>query len=211
MIKIKIKDKTYKVELAKTEEEREQGLQGVTDLPKDQGMLFVFDEPDTVGFWMKDTPLDLDIIFIGDDERVISIEHGVADTEDTHQADNVLYVLELNAGSEVEVGDLVETTEAEDEEEDGPDIDDSEFKEEEEPDVPEEEQRMMILNAKGESQMDLKGGERIFSRKNTKSLLKFAKRAYSNKSVSSYRTLGKKVFAFMDAQDDRGNDYVELP
>lgn len=208
MVKLTINNKTYKVKIADTEELREEGLQGVTDLPEDEGMLFVFDEPDTVGFWMHNTPIDLDIIFIGEDEKVISVSKGIADTEDSHEADNVLYVLELNAGSGIITGDEIEV----DMEEDDP-YNDEEFVDEEDvEDVEEEEEvKMMVLNAKGKAQMELKGGERIFSRPNTKSLLKFAKRAYENKSNASYRTLGRKVFGFMDAQDERGNDYVELP
>lgn len=205
MIKLLINNKTYKVKLATTEEEREEGLQGVTELPEDEGMLFVFDEPDTQGFWMHNTPINLDIIFINEDEKVIKVSTGYADTEDAHEADDCLYVLELNQGSGVMVGDTIEVDDTEETE------DEDEVEEDSVEDIEEEEQLMMVLNAKGESQMDLKGGERIFSRKNTKSLLKFSKRAYENKSTASYKTLGRKVFAFMDAQDDRGNQYVELP
>ena len=205
MIKIKVNDKTYKVKVADTEELRETGLQGVTDLPQDEGMLFVFDEPDEVSFWMAETKINLDIIFIGDDEKVIKVSTGYADTEDPHTAEDCAYVLEVNQGSGISVGDEVEvddiTEDSEDEEIDENDLDE----------IEDEEQDMMILNHKGESQMDLKGGERIFSRKNTKSLLKFSKRAYTSKSAASYRTLGKKVFAFMDTQDERGNVYIDTP
>lgn len=47
-VKINIKDKSYKVKVAQTIEEQENGLQGVTDLPEDEGMLFVFDEPQEI-------------------------------------------------------------------------------------------------------------------------------------------------------------------
>jgi len=210
MIKLKINNKEYKVKLAITDEEKEKGLQHVTNLPEDEGMLFVYDEPEpSLGFWMQDTPLDLDIIFIGDDDKVIAVEKGIANTEDAHEADNVLYVLELNTNSGVEVGDTVEYIETD--EDDDPSKDEGEIDDESINEPEEEEQKMMILNAKGQSQMDLLGGERIFSRKNTISLLKFAKRAYDNKSSASYKTLGRKVFAFMDQQDERGNEYIDLP
>ena len=58
MINIQINDKTYKVKEAKTPEEREKGLQGVKELPSDEGMLFYFDPPEEeCSFWMKDTPI----------------------------------------------------------------------------------------------------------------------------------------------------------
>jgi len=203
MIKLIVNNKTYKVKVAQTEDEREVGLQNVTELPEDEGMLFVFDESDEVSFWMQDTKINLDIIFIDEDETVIDVQTGIADTEDAHTAENVMYVLEVNEGSGIMKGDKVEvddTEEAEDDETDENDLDE-----------PEEEQLMMILNHKGESQMNLEGGERIFSRKNTISLLKFAKRAYAKKTSGSYQTLARKVFAFMDAQDERGNDYIDAP
>jgi uncharacterized membrane protein (UPF0127 family) len=49
-IKLNIGDKSYTVQVALTDEQHEKGLQGVKELEKDKGMLFVFDEPDTVSF-----------------------------------------------------------------------------------------------------------------------------------------------------------------
>ena len=205
MVKLTINNKEYKVKIANTEEEREQGYQGVTEVPDDEGILFVFDEPDTQSFWMHNTPVNLDIVFINEDDTVIKVATGYADTEDAHTAEDCLYVLEVAQGSGIMIGDKIEV-------DDTVESDSDEEEEEEEiDDVEESEQLMMVLNAKGESQMDLRGGERIFSRKNTKSLLKFAKRAYTTKSTASYKTLGNKVFSFMDAQDERGNEYIEAP
>lgn len=207
MIKLTINNKEYKVKLAQTEEEREVGLQGVTELADNEGMLFVFDEPQEVSFWMVDTPINLDIIFIGEDEKVKRVATGYAESDKAHVEDDVLYVLELKQGSGVMQNDEVEVDDTEQSEDTNEEIDEEDLEEISD----EDEQLMQILNHKGESQMNLKGGERIFSRKNTKSLLKFAKRAYDKKSTASYKTLGKKVFAFMNAQDERGNEYIEAP
>ena len=49
-LNISIGNKEYKVTVAETDEDREQGLQGVVELPEDEGMLFIFDEPDEVSF-----------------------------------------------------------------------------------------------------------------------------------------------------------------
>ena len=86
---ISINNKEYKVQIAKTEEEKQKGLQGVKDLPKDEGMLFVYDEPQTVGYWMEDTYIPLDIIFIDDDYEVISVYTGKPLSKDIVEEDNV--------------------------------------------------------------------------------------------------------------------------
>ena len=70
-MKVTVEDKEYNVKVAKSDEDKIRGLQGVKNLPENEGMLFIYDEPQTVGFWMVDTDIPLDIIFINDDEEVI--------------------------------------------------------------------------------------------------------------------------------------------
>ena len=85
MITIEIGDKEYKVEEAKTEEQRRKGLSDKKNLPEDQGMLFYLDYPQSVDFWMKDTSIPLDIIFINSDKEVISIlKDGLSDESVTY-------------------------------------------------------------------------------------------------------------------------------
>jgi hypothetical protein len=62
------------VELAITAEQQEQGLMGRTSLPPDAGMAFLFDEPTTVQFWMKDTLIPLSIAFWDQDGRIVDLE-----------------------------------------------------------------------------------------------------------------------------------------
>ena len=69
-VKISVEDKEYTVEIAKTEEERAKGLQNRKSLGDSEGMLFVFDKPQTVGFWMDKTEIPLDIIFIDEDDAI---------------------------------------------------------------------------------------------------------------------------------------------
>lgn len=182
-MKIEINDKEYTVKVAKTEEERQKGLQGVKELPKDEGMLFIFDEPDTVGMWMKDTLIPLDIIFINEDMEVISVYKGKPETEDIAEEDNVKYVLELNQDSGVKEGDELDI-----EDEDTP--------------------TMKVIGPDGEVQMELEGGERIFSRKNTRTLIRMAKKADSTKSDTDYKKLGRKMFSYIKQQDNREPEYV---
>jgi uncharacterized protein len=63
----------FKVWMATTDERREQGLMFVRHLPPDRGMLFVFDAPQLLNFWMKNTRIPLDLLFIAKDGRVIRI------------------------------------------------------------------------------------------------------------------------------------------
>ena len=64
---------TLHVDVADDDAERAQGLMGVKELPQDQGMAFVWDEPTSGTFWMKDTPLPLSIAFWDADGKVIAL------------------------------------------------------------------------------------------------------------------------------------------
>lgn len=185
-LQITINDKSYNVKVAKTQQEKEKGLQGVKSLEKDEGMLFVYDKPQTVGFWMEDTSIPLDIIFINDDCEVLSIYKGKPFDKTIAEEDNVQYVLELNQNSGVQVGDEV-------------DIEDGE-------ELP----TMKVIGSDGEVQMELEGGERIFSRKNTRTLIRMAKRAEQSQLDTDFKRLGNKMFSYIKQQDNREPDYVEL-
>ena len=70
---------------------------------------------------------------------------------------------------------------------------------------------MKVLAPDGSTQMELEGGERIFSRKNTKTLIKMAKRAYSSELDKDYKALGKKAFKYLHIQDTNTPEYVDTP
>ncbi|MBO4674747.1 MAG: DUF192 domain-containing protein [Elusimicrobiaceae bacterium] len=90
--------------VADTPAKQEKGLMFVTDLPENRGMLFVFDQEQELRFWMKNTLIDLDMVFIGADKKVTSVAqqvpHSYTYTPDYEvaTADGVgQYVLELSA------------------------------------------------------------------------------------------------------------------
>lgn len=90
-----------KFEISDTPAKREQGLSGRTELADDYGMLFVFEESGTYGFWMKDMHVAIDIIWLSDTGEILGIEHGVA--PETYPAvfyppSPVTRVLETKAG-----------------------------------------------------------------------------------------------------------------
>lgn len=184
-MRIEIGDKKYNVEVAQTDEEKTIGLQDKKELAEDEGMLFIYDEPQTVGFWMQDTDIPLDIIFIDEDFEVISVYKGQPHDETIAEEDDVQFVLEVNQGSGIKEGDEL-------------DIDDDD-------EVP----TMKVIAPDGSTQMELNGGERIFSRKNTKTLIRMAKRADKSKADRDYKALGKKMFTYLKQQDEREPEYVE--
>lgn len=185
-LKVKINNKTYIVEVAITDEEREKGLQNVKNLPENEGMLFVFNDTEEVSIWMKDTLIPLDILFINEELEVIAIYTGVPNSEELMTESDVSFVLELNANSGIKVGDELEFS----------------------PNTKVKSDKMMVLNENGVPQMELEGGERIFSRPNTKILIKFAKKASATNRDSDYKALGKRVFKFLQTQDDNDPEFV---
>jgi hypothetical protein len=68
-----IRGTCFDAELAVTAEERARGLMHRTALPRDRGMLFVFPQEALHRFWMKNTRIELDIIFIAGDRRIVGI------------------------------------------------------------------------------------------------------------------------------------------
>ena len=96
----------FNVEVAADEDSRQKGLMHRTTLASDAGMLFDFREPIPVVFWMKDTPLSLDMLFIRADGTVSTI---AADTvpyseEKIPASEPVRAVLEINGGRAMALG-----------------------------------------------------------------------------------------------------------
>ncbi len=90
----------FYVEVADTPEKREIGLMFRKELGRKEGMFFVFDRPQVLHFWMKNTFIPLDIIFIDSERKIINIETLPALSSDICKSDGpAMYVLELYAGS----------------------------------------------------------------------------------------------------------------
>lgn len=98
---ITVEEEPFYIEYATTTEERTQGLSLRTDIEENYGMLFVFPEPGTYGFWMKDMRISIDIIWITEGGRIVGIEESVApDIYPTvfTPPEPITYVLETKAG-----------------------------------------------------------------------------------------------------------------
>ncbi len=105
--------KAFHVEIAATEAQREQGLMYRPMMAADAGMVFLYDRPQQVAFWMKNTVIPLDMLFIGGNGRIVSIhERAVPFSEETiASGPDAQDVLEVNGGTVarlgIQVGDLV--------------------------------------------------------------------------------------------------------
>jgi hypothetical protein len=96
----------FKVWIAADDASREQGLMFVRKLPPDRGMLFVFDAPQQAAFWMKDTYISLDLVFIDLSGHVANIaDHAPPQSlKPIFSRGPVVAVLEVAAGTADRIG-----------------------------------------------------------------------------------------------------------
>lgn len=191
---ITVGNKTYKCKLAESEEDKKQGLMNVESLPPDEGMLFVWDSEDTRQMWMKNTLIPLDMIAINDDDEVIMVYPARPKDETLIPFMSTKYILEVNQNSGIKIGDDFE-------------IDDSD-------DL--DKYVMKVIGSDGGTQFLLQGGERIVSRKETRVLIRKAKKAESVKNDEAAfnricKSLGKYMFKVLYGQDHRDAQYVQVP
>lgn len=185
---IRLAGQEYDIYIAKSEEQKKQGLQNFKYLPSDEGMLFVINEENPVEtfFHMHNVPFPLDLVFMDDEFKVLDVKRG--NPEDDRIEGKASYVLEINANSGVKEGDEAE-------------LDDDES----------HNYVMKVLNQQGKCQMLLEGGERIVSRRETLVLIKKALKAYESKEDKDYKALGKYIFKVLKGQDSRDPEYVASP
>lgn len=91
---------TFLVEVADTSAKRELGLMYRRDLPSDRGMIFLFPQEVEQTFWMKNTPIPLDMIFIDSERRIVGIVEQAApfSLEPRSVGRPSQFVLEINGG-----------------------------------------------------------------------------------------------------------------
>lgn len=185
---IKLGGQEYDIFIAKSEEQKKQGLQNFKSLPSDEGMLFVINEENPIDtfFHMHNVPFPLDLIFMDDEFKVLDVKRG--EPEDDRIEGKASYVLEINAGSGVKKGDEAE-------------LDDEDT----------HEYVMKVLDQDGNTQMGLFGGERIVSRRETLVLIRKALKANASKEDKDYKALGKYIFKVLKGQNERPAEYVNAP
>ena len=96
---VRIGNHALKVEIAATDKQRETGLMFREKLGKNDGMLFIFDEPAYHSMWMMNTLIPLSVAFIDGEGRILNIEDMEPKTTDTHMsAGPARYAIETNKG-----------------------------------------------------------------------------------------------------------------
>lgn len=98
--------RTLDIEIADTDSTRARGMMQRDSLPEDSGMLFIFDREEEQGFWMANTPLALDLIFIRENGSILSIAKYIQPmrTETVPSNGRAMYVLEVEAGYSDAIG-----------------------------------------------------------------------------------------------------------
>ena len=86
-------------QVAQTPQQREVGLMFRKEMPQQEGMIFIFEEPSQQCFWMKNTLLQLTAAFVADDGTIVNLADMKPQTTDSHCSTKpVRYVLEMNQG-----------------------------------------------------------------------------------------------------------------
>jgi uncharacterized membrane protein (UPF0127 family) len=116
-VPMQIGSKRFTLEIANDAAEREKGLMRRDSMPADHGMIFVFPGEQRLGFWMRNTRIPLDIIYLNANGVVVSIKQmRPYDTNTTYADAAAKYAIELNQGEAaaagVKVGDQLSVPEA---------------------------------------------------------------------------------------------------
>lgn len=104
-----IKGHCFNVEVADNRASRTKGLMGVENLANDKGMLFIFDQPGVYAFWMKNTLISLDMIWLDENQKIVFIKHNAQPCreepcESFSPGKEAKYVIEINGGLAEKLG-----------------------------------------------------------------------------------------------------------
>ena len=231
LFSIKIKDLVFKVRVVSEEAEMKKGLSGSAELPDMQGMLFDFVKPQTVTMNMGKMNYPIDMIFIGGDNKVIDVRDMRPGDIDT-TCENCKYVLEVNKGDGAGlVGENVKFTrslaaalklsikEPIEKNERNIIINASSVPKKAEgifkkggtfrmyeEDVATKAGAMQVLDHTGKVQMNIEGGERIFSIIHTEQLVTMAKKVERGEATEA--ELGELMASIIEIQNKQEPEYV---
>lgn len=104
------------IEVADNEQKTAQGLMHRSSMPENAGMLFLMPQEEIQGFWMKNTYIPLDMIFVNSNKEIVTIHHNTTPMNENSYLSTApaLYVVEVNGGfcnkNNIKEGDQIEFT-----------------------------------------------------------------------------------------------------
>jgi hypothetical protein len=200
-MKVKIGNKEFTVKVASQESSRKKGLKGITKIPKGSGLVLSYEKEQVVPITMEGMKIPIDIVFSrgGKVQDVIPASIGSPDIMIEGPSD---FILEINKGESegIKAGD--EVSWVGEKHEDGTITMASGG-------VAAKDGEMQVLDEDGKNQMNIKGNERIFSRKHTEKLVQLAKKADESKEDVDYKKLGKAMVGIIQKQDTQEQEYTK--
>ncbi len=201
-MKLKVNEKEFTVKVADTDEKRRQGLIGIESIPAMHGLVLKYEEPVEIPITMIGMQFPLGIVHILDCVvQTVTIAEPDA-PDDINIGQLSIAVLEVNVDDVhgIKEGDAVEWLG--EKQEDGT----IEFVAgKEEP----AEGELHVLNDKGQVVSNVKGNERVFSRKDTSNMLSKAQRASDTKEDTHYSALGRTFVRVINKQDSQEPEYTD--
>lgn len=201
-MKLKIGKKEFDIKVADNDEKRAQGLRGMRSMPSSAGLVLKYDTPTRIPITMSGMNFPIGIVHMFDGQ-VQSINIGEPDQDNEINTDQYSdSVLEVNVEdvNEIKKGDKVEWIGSKKE---GGMI--SYVSEEVKP----EDGSLHVLDDKGKVQANVKGNERVFSRKDTQNIYSKASRASETGDDNHYASLGRAFVRMLNRQDSNEPEYVE--
>jgi len=213
---LNIKNTTFKLAVADTEEKRIKGLSGIEKLGESKGMIFILEEPQEVYMVMRDMNFGLDFIFLDKDWRVLGFSSLLKDDKDgVVSPKGCAIVIEIKRGKledlNLEIGDTIKPNKDLDTHYKGVKkfksggkfelVGEKVYKVIED-DIKVEKDKLQILNSKGEVVANLEPGSRIFSREHTNELIKYFRKGDKLKMADA-------MLNFLDIQENQKQDYVK--
>jgi uncharacterized membrane protein (UPF0127 family) len=105
VVRMPLGRETFTLEIADDDSEQQWGLMARESMPADHGMIFVFPEESRRAFWMKNTLIPLDIVYVAESGRVVSVKQMQPRDETPVPSDGpAMYAIELNQGAAARAG-----------------------------------------------------------------------------------------------------------
>lgn len=109
--KLSINNQIINLKPAITPQEKAQGLMNIANLPTNEGMIFIFNDEKARSFWMKNTLIPLDLIFLDSNYKVVDIKHNFQPCNEdpclTYHSKPAKYVVEINGNQAEDLGIII--------------------------------------------------------------------------------------------------------